>query len=105
MVRRRIAKAHDETKLIKEYDEILKKVEKDMDIDRLKELAGEKPNFYMTEINMSESKSPGRRYTPSSPTRRRRMANKPLAELLNELRNYDDLFQKIKSESGTDNIE
>lgn len=76
-----------------------------MELDRLKQLAGEKPNFYMTEVNMSESKSPGRRYTPSSPARRRRMANKPLAELLQELRNYDELFQKIKAESGTDSIE
>lgn len=53
LARRKISKVHQQVKLIKQYDDILRTVEKEMEIDRLKSLAGEKPNFYMTEVNMS----------------------------------------------------
>lgn len=75
-----------------------------MEIDRLHVLAGEKPNFYMTEVNMMESKSPTKKPAPYSPNRRKRLS-KPLNELISELRIYDEAFKKIKSESNSDNLD
>lgn len=40
LAKRKISKVHQEVKLIKQYDEVLKTVEKEMEMDRLKSLAG-----------------------------------------------------------------
>ena len=50
-----------------------------MEIDKLKTNANLKPNFYMTEINMSETRSPMKRYSPMSPYRRKKYNNISLA--------------------------
>lgn len=78
LAKRKIARVHEETQLVKQYDEILKTVEKEMEMDRLRLHTGERPNFHMTEVFEA---SPMKRNTPFSPGKRRRLS-KPLNELV-----------------------